>query len=167
MQPNQSQPNAPATAETSTRREEGAREAALPIVLAFTAGYVDTVGFVALFGLFTAHVTGNFILIGSELANPSHGVLLKLLAFPAFIIGVVTARFVVLGVQRAGQNAAAVVLSTQVLLLIAFMLAGAWALPVTDSSAPRVLVAGMLGAAAMGVQNAGGRLLWGSLTPTT
>ena len=35
------------------------------VFLASIAGYVDTLGFVALFGLFTAHVTGNFILIGS------------------------------------------------------------------------------------------------------
>jgi len=39
--------------------------------LVFSAGFVDTVAFIALFGLFTAHVTGNFVLIGSELAHPS------------------------------------------------------------------------------------------------
>ena len=60
--------------------------------LGFSAGYVDTVGFVALFGLFTAHVTGNFVLIGSELVKPTHGVLIKFLAFPAFIAAVAAAR---------------------------------------------------------------------------
>lgn len=51
--------------------------------LALTAGYVDTLGFVALFGLLTAHMTGNFILIGSELSGAGHGLLIKWLAFPS------------------------------------------------------------------------------------
>ena len=40
-------------------------------VLSFIAGYVDTAVFIGLFGLFTAHVTGNFVLIGSELVHRS------------------------------------------------------------------------------------------------
>ena len=72
----------------------------LGMALGFTAGYVDTVGFVALFGLFTAHVTGNFVLIGSELAQPSHGVLIKFLAFPAFILAVALARTRVIILER-------------------------------------------------------------------
>ncbi len=32
-------------------------------LLAFTSGFVDTLTFIALFGLFAAHVTGNFVLI--------------------------------------------------------------------------------------------------------
>ena len=141
--------------------------AAVGIALALTAGYVDTVGFVALFGLFTAHVTGNFVLIGSELANPTHGVLIKFLAFPAFIIAVAAARLMVVRAERLGRNAALQLLAVQGVLLIAFMVTGWCALPLEDAHSPLALTAGLLGAAAMGTQNAASRLVWSSLAPTT
>ena len=135
--------------------------------LGFTAGYVDTVGFVALFGLFTAHVTGNFILIGSELAQPMHGVLIKFLAFPAFIGGVAAARLLALQMQRRERSPRASLLVLQCVLLAACMLCGWRAQPIVDASAPWVLATGMLGAAAMGVQNAAARLAFSDLAPTT
>lgn len=136
-------------------------------LLAAVAGYVDTLGFVALFGLFTAHVTGNFVLIGAELARPGHGVLLKLLAFPAFIAAVVAARFVARACERRGRGSLPWLLGGQALLLAGFMAAGLAASPVTASDAPLVLLAGCLGAAGMGVQNAAGRLALAKLTPHT
>jgi uncharacterized membrane protein YoaK (UPF0700 family) len=52
-------------------------------------------------------------------------------------------------------------------LLAAFMVAGVAATPLDDPEAPLVLVSGMLGAAAMGVQNAAGKLQFGRIAPTT
>lgn len=137
------------------------------VALGFLAGYVDTVGFVALFGLFTAHVTGNFVLIGSELAQPSHGVLIRFLAFPAFIFAVALTRMVVIWLERSGKPVMPYLFCLQLLFLLGFMLVGQCAAPVTDTSATLALLAGALGAAAMGVQNAAGRLTLQQLTPTT
>jgi uncharacterized membrane protein YoaK (UPF0700 family) len=136
-------------------------------VLAFVAGYVDTLGFIALFGLFTAHVTGNFVLIGKELTGPGEGVLLKLLAFPAFIVAVVAARLLSRALARRGRSAVRPLLVVQALCLLAFMAAGLRALPIVTPDAPQVLLTGILGAVAMGVQNAQARLELGTLVPTT
>lgn len=139
----------------------------LSVGLGFVAGYVDTVGFVALFGVFTAHVTGNFVLIGSALAQSSGSVLLKLLVFPAFIVAVVCTRLVVLKLQRRNLPALRTLLILQGLLLVGFLLLGLAASPVRSADEPLAIWAGMVGAAAMGVQNAGARLVLGSLAPTT
>lgn len=64
----------------------------LPFALAFVAGFVDTCGFVALFGLFSAHVTGNFVLLGASLIRPHAGVIAKLLALPVFMAAVAGTR---------------------------------------------------------------------------
>lgn len=139
----------------------------LPAGLAFVAGYVDTLGFVALFGLFTAHVTGNFVLIGIALAQSTGSVLLKLLVFPAFIAAVVATRLLVLALERRGRARLRPLLVLQALMLAGCALCGWWGAPFASDAAPPALAAGILGAAAMGVQNAAARLVLPTLTPTT
>ncbi|CAN7320346.1 YoaK family protein [Pseudoduganella sp. LjRoot289] len=138
------------------------------VALGFIAGYVDTLGFVALFGLFTAHVTGNFVLIGSELARPGgSSVTIKFLAFASFVAAVALTRLYILWLERGQAAPLRSVLWLQLVLLLGFMLAGLAALPLTASDTPLALLAGTLGAAAMGVQNAAAKLLLANLTPTT
>ncbi|MES2099699.1 MAG: YoaK family protein [Pseudomonadota bacterium] len=140
---------------------------ALAAGLGFVAGYVDTLGFVALFGLFTAHVTGNFVLIGATLAQSAGNVLLKLLVFPAFIAAVALTRIVVLMLDHRQRVALPPLLMLQSLLLGGFALCGWGATPIHSDHTPLALWAGTLGAAAMGVQNATARLVLPTLTPTT
>ncbi|CAB3799116.1 YoaK family protein [Pararobbsia alpina] len=136
--------------------------------LASIAGYVDTFGFVALFGLFTAHVTGNFIMIGAAFAGADHGLLIKWLAFPAFVAGVVFARVLDNRLLHRGHGVHACALyALQAALLAGFMAAGVLAMPVIDADAPMTIACGLLGAAAMGVQNAHGRLTARSVVPNT
>ncbi|CAI8697916.1 DUF1275 domain-containing protein [Burkholderia cepacia] len=138
------------------------------VFLASIAGYVDTLGFVALFGLFTAHVTGNFILIGSGLAGVGQGLVIKWLAFPAFIAGIVGARVLDHRMRVLGHGVRARSLyALQAVLLAGFMLAGVMASPIADADAPRTILCGLLGAAAMGVQNAHGRLTARSVVANT
>ena len=58
--------------------------------LSFVSGFMDTVGFIALFGLFTAHVTGNLVLAGGSLFsyNTVGSLIPKLVMLPVYIVGV-------------------------------------------------------------------------------
>ncbi|GAB7527395.1 YoaK family protein [Paraburkholderia sp. 2C] len=137
-------------------------------VLAAVAGYVDTLSFVALFGLFTAHVTGNFVLIGAGIAGFGQGVFIKLMAFPAFIAGVATASVLARRQLAAGPLYAAFLLYVlQATLLFAFCLAGVAIGRNVDANSWSAVSCGMLGAAAMGVQNAHGRLVPRAAVPNT
>jgi uncharacterized membrane protein YoaK (UPF0700 family) len=136
-------------------------------LLSFTAGFVDTAGFIALFGLFTAHVTGNFALIGASFAEFSPGILAKLLALPVFVMAVAAARAYVLQRETRGADAAGGLLLAELLLLGLFLVAGIAAAPFQDADAPLTIVTGLVAVIAMAIQNAASRTVFAKLSPTT
>ena len=133
--------------------------------LSFVGGFVDVVGFIALFGLFTAHVTGNFIMLSLEMVHTTKLAIAKLLAVPIFIVMVALTRLFVLHYEKKGDSPWREVLLAQAALLTCFMIAGGMTTPHQDPNDLGPVVAGLLGVAAMAVQNA--RLILANHGPTT
>lgn len=135
--------------------------------LGFTAGFVDTLGFVALFSFFSAHVTGNFVVLGSALGQPVHGLIAKLLALPMFMIAIAATRFYGRSLERRERPGAAPLLGLEAIFLIVFMVLGLSTAPITDADAPLAILTALSGTIAMGVQNAASRTVFATLSPTT
>lgn len=127
---------------------------ARPALLALAAAYVDTCGFIGLFGLFTAHVTGNFVLIGAELVNRHVDILTKSLALPVFVASVVLANQAEVLMRRRAMAATTWLLGVESLLIAVAALAPHWTgMPHDPDDMPSVVI-GFLLIAAIGVQNA-------------
>lgn len=137
--------------DASTSRPGGAW---LPILLTFNGGYVDTAGFLALQGLFTAHVTGNFVTIAASLLLGTTGLVVKLAALPVFCGVVLTCRLLSSWWQRRGAAGLARLLALHTGLLALGCALTIRALPAADVDAAPVLLAGLLLVAGMAVQNA-------------
>src|ERR1700760_962156 len=90
----------------------------LPLLLSLNAGYVDTAGFLALQGLFTAHVTGNFVTLAAALVLGTSGVLAKLLALPVFCAVVIFARLFGTWLTRRAAPVFEILIGLKTLLLI-------------------------------------------------
>src|SRR5579862_381076 len=90
----------------------------LPTVLSFNGGYVDTVGYLALQGLFSAHVTGNFVTIGAALAFGTSGVITKLSALPIFCVSVAMTRVMSNALATGNRRILPGLLAFKVMLLI-------------------------------------------------
>ncbi|HZE92125.1 MAG TPA: DUF1275 family protein [Rhizobacter sp.] len=136
-------------------------------LLSLVGGFVDTCVFVGLFGLFTAHVTGNLALIGTELVNRNGEVFAKLLSLPVFVSSVVLTVQAAHLLRRAGLKPLPLLLCVEALLLV---LALATATRFGPHVRPDDLLptfAGMLVAAAMAVQNALLRIELSSMPSTT
>src|SRR6202043_2170836 len=102
------------------RRDVSKKSSAISALLSFNGGFVDTAGFLGLQGLFTAHVTGNFVTLAATLISGTHGVVAKLLALPEFIIVVALARVLGAAMRAQGMPALRLLLVAKVVLLFAF-----------------------------------------------
>jgi uncharacterized membrane protein YoaK (UPF0700 family) len=139
----------------------------LPVVLALNAGFVDTAGFLALHGLFTTHVTGNFVTLGASLVLGTSGALAKLLALPLFCVVVIFSRLLGSLLDRLRWPGLRIMFGLEAALLAL----GGWLAvrygPFPDGDAWPALATGGALVSAMAIQNAVHRVRLASLPPST
>ena len=121
----------------------------LPAVLSTTAGAVDVIVFLALGGLFTAHITGNVVVAAVHYLTGGFSKVGPLVALPVFVgvLGAVTVASV--AIERAGYGS-----RRGLMVLHAGLLAGCLGLgiafgPFEDADRPMAVLVGMLAVAAM------------------
>lgn len=139
-------------------------------LLSFISGFIDTQGFIGLAGLFTAHATGNLVLVGAAvLQQDNQGVVSKLIMIPVFMGAVAgaTALAGYLTARRRSILGSFVVI--EAVFLVLFLLMG-----VTHSlesnafyDEATIMLIGIPAVIAMGVQNTLMRESDVKLLPTT
>src|SRR6204780_1241136 len=139
----------------------------VPRILGVNAGYMDTAAFLALKGLFTAHVTGNFVTLGAALVTGTSGALAKLLALPVFCVVAIAVRLFSYGLRARSRPVASTLLAMQLLLMILGALLATSFGPFTSADGYAALATGMTLVAAMAIQNAAHRVHFASAPPST
>jgi uncharacterized membrane protein YoaK (UPF0700 family) len=124
----------------------------IPFVLSMTAGAVDVTGFLALDGLFTAHITGNLVVLAVHYTTGGFCEVGPLLSVPVFVVVLGSVTLVSEVIEKAPSRRG-------LLLLHATLLAGSLGLgvgfgPFPNADTPMAVLGGMLGVAAMATQNA-------------
>jgi uncharacterized membrane protein YoaK (UPF0700 family) len=126
----------------------------LLFVLSVIAGCTDVISFLGLGGLFTAHITGNLVILAAHVVSGGTAPLAPMLSVPTFMIVLVLTRLSTAGLEAIGLASLRPLLLLQFLLLAAFLALCVGTSPHLDPNAAPAIVAGMFGVSAMAVQNA-------------
>jgi uncharacterized membrane protein YoaK (UPF0700 family) len=96
------------------------------LVLAFAAGFVDAVGYIVLFQIFTAHMSGNTVAMCVQFSQHNWVELLRRgFPIPMFLLGTALGTFLNLVLPRFGlQWTFSLIFTLEVLLLLSFILLG-------------------------------------------
>src|SRR5438309_2580403 len=109
----------------------------LPTLLSIIAGMVDVIGFLSL-GLFTAHVTGNLVVIAALLVRGGPPNMAQILAVPVFIVAVAAVWLIAKASERRGPALVRPLLLVQFLLLACVLIFGVINDPVADRKSTRL-----------------------------
>lgn len=126
----------------------------LPIVLSLVAGSCDIISFISIGGLFTAHITGNLVVLAARVVGGASAPLSFMISVPVFIVALGLTRLLAGGLERLGIASLRPLLGLQFALLCGFLVLGVANGPRIDPDAGAAVLAGMLGVSAMAVQNA-------------
>jgi uncharacterized membrane protein YoaK (UPF0700 family) len=135
-------------------------------VLSTTAGATDVIGFLALGGLFTAHIRGNLCVVAAHHITGGFSQVGPLLSVPVFlaVLGVVT---LALGrVEKMSDGSWRTLLVLHAAPLAACLGLGVVFGPFADADRPMAVLVGMLAVTAMATQNALGKLALPAAPPT-
>ena len=139
---------------------------AMPMLLSFVAGYVDSYTYLTLFGLFVAQVTGSFVVGGAELVSHDSGIGGKLLAIVAFLVAAAATAALIALAREAGRAALPLMLGLEALLLAIFAAMILFGPPIHGAADWYGIVAGVFAAMAMGAQSVLVRLLMKGIPQT-
>ena len=126
----------------------------LTAILSLTAGSLDVITYLGLGGLFTAHITGNLVILAAHVAGGGATQSAAVLSVPVFMLMLGLTRLLAGALERIGYDSLRPLLLLQFLFLAAFL-----SLVAVDGFKIEVATAvattgGMLGVSAMAVQNA-------------
>ena len=125
-------------------------------LLSLVAGFVDTSAFIILFGIFTAHVTGNIALAGASFVDEEEeSTLTRLLMIPVFMLTVAMTSLLAKYARRRQWPVFAVLLTAEAIALLIFLVVSASLSPalIIDVQEEYIFPIGMSGVVAMGIQN--------------
>lgn len=126
-------------------------------LLSWVAGFVDTSAFIILFGLFTAHVTGNIALAGSSFVSAdTETTITRLLMLPTFVVTVALTSLLARHARSQQWCVFGVLLTAEAIALSVFLAMGMTLSPalIIDVQEDLILPIGISGVIAMAIQNA-------------
>jgi uncharacterized membrane protein YoaK (UPF0700 family) len=126
----------------------------LPFVLSLIAGSVDVIGFLGLDGLFTAHITGNLVVLAAHIVAHSDASVSLVISVPVFIVALAATRLFAARLELSGVAPLSPLLLLQFVLICGFLAIAGTADPRVNANTPGMIVAAMFGVSAMAVQNA-------------
>ncbi len=143
----------------SAKTVQVAEQSWVALLLAVTGGFVDAVGYLVLFKMFTAHMSGNTVAMGIHMAQKDWGdALHRGFAIPVFVIGVAFGSTIQEILARSGRRSTyAATFFLETILLGVFMALGQEVLGASNIAqvpAWRYYALAALPALAMGLQNA-------------
>lgn len=143
----------PTTLDSAADAAELSRlEARLPPLLSVIAGMVDFTGFFTLGHIFTAHVTGNIVLVAVVAVDGGSFHWTHLLAIPVFMLALATVWLIAQASGRHGSSLARLLLRIQFLVLAALLIFSVITRPSADSAGLRAGAAAMMAVSAMACQ---------------
>ena len=136
-----------------------------PVLLTVVGGAIDTIGFITLFGFFTAHVTGNLVMAGSGLVKGEAGLWIKLAALPLFILTVMVTK-IFIDHSKNKQLTLSHLFLAEAAFLTAFMISGLYYQPFVDAGDISVAITGGLGLIALAIRNTASKTVIKHMSPT-